>query len=152
MASPARVFDRTTPARRSLERLLRGRAARAARRARIVLLAAGGLSNRAIAKALRVSRPTVILWRARYAQGGAAALLRDAPRSGRPRRIAAGKVDAILRAARETAPVPMARWSVRAMAAAYGLSPASVHRIFRVHGVRPPVGPVFEPTPGEALW
>ncbi len=139
-------------ARSSLEGLLRGHSARAARRARIVLLAAEGLSNRAIARALRVSRPTVILWRGRYAKGGAAALLREAPRPGRPRCIEAGKVDAILRAARETAPVPMARWSVRTIAAAYGLSPASVHRIFQVHAVRPPTGPIFKPAPEEALW
>ena len=123
-----------------------------ARRARIVLLAAEGFSNRAIARRLRVSRPTVILWRGRYVRGGAAALLREAPRPGRPRCIDAGKVDAILKAARETAPVPMARWSVRAMAAAYGVSPASVHRIFRVHGVRLPAGLIFTPAPEEALW
>ena len=39
-----------------------------AQRARIVLLAADGLSNTAIAAQVGVSRPTVIGWRGRYEQ------------------------------------------------------------------------------------
>jgi transposase len=41
-----------------------------AQRARIVLLAADGLSNTAIAAQVGVSRPTVIGWRGRYEQRG----------------------------------------------------------------------------------
>jgi transposase-like protein len=54
-----------------------------AKRARIVLLAGGGMPNSEIADRVGVSRPTVNLWRDRYATGGLAALL-DQPRSGRP--------------------------------------------------------------------
>jgi hypothetical protein len=54
-----------------------------ARRARMILLAAGGVPNAEIARVAGVSRPTVIAWRDRYEAGGAAAL-EDAPRSGRP--------------------------------------------------------------------
>lgn len=54
-----------------------------AQRARIVLLAAEGMSNTAIAALVGVSRPTVITWRARYVESGIAAL-GDLPRSGRP--------------------------------------------------------------------
>ena len=54
-----------------------------AQRARIVLLAAQGVSNTAIASMVGVSRPTVILWRNRYAQAGIAGL-GDLERSGRP--------------------------------------------------------------------
>jgi transposase len=57
-----------------------------ARRARIVLLAGEGVPNTEIAKRVGVSRPTVNLWRARYATGGVAALT-DEPRSGRPREV-----------------------------------------------------------------
>ena len=39
-------------------------------RARIALLAADGLSNTRIAREVGVSRPTVILWRERFRQGG----------------------------------------------------------------------------------
>jgi transposase len=57
-----------------------------AQRARIVLLAADGVSNTEIASRVGVSRPTVIDWRARYQRSGMAGL-DDEPRSGRPREI-----------------------------------------------------------------
>ena len=59
-----------------------------AQRARIVLLAGEGLSNTEIATRVGVSRPTVIHWRDRYAEGGLAALA-DRKRSGRRRRVVA---------------------------------------------------------------
>ena len=52
-----------------------------AQRARIVLLAADGVSNTEIARRVGVSRPTVIGWRARYARRGIAGLA-DEPASG----------------------------------------------------------------------
>src|SRR6266566_1788770 len=57
-----------------------------AQRARIVLLAGHGYANADIAERTGVSRPTVILWRNRYAAGGLGAL-EDEPGSGRPKRI-----------------------------------------------------------------
>lgn len=51
-----------------------GMKSRLARRARIVLLAADGLGNTAIAEKVGVSRPTVLFWRGRYERGGVAAL------------------------------------------------------------------------------
>jgi transposase len=62
--------------------------ARLAGRARIVLLAAEGLSNAEIARRTGTSRPTVLDWRARYDAGGIRAL-DDLPRSGRPPEMAA---------------------------------------------------------------
>src|SRR4051794_31853141 len=69
--------------RGELERWLRASTieAGAARRARIVLLAADGETNARIAG---VSVPTVLLWRQRY-QGRGIGGLADEPRSGRPR-------------------------------------------------------------------
>jgi steroid 5-alpha reductase family enzyme len=57
-----------------------------AQRARIVLLAAEGLPNTAIAEKVGVNRQTVIGWRGRYRDRGLAGLA-DRPRSGRPRHI-----------------------------------------------------------------
>src|SRR5258706_6943449 len=54
-------------------------------RARIVLAAAGGMSNNRIAQELKTSRPTVILWRNRFSQAGTAALIADAYRGCRAR-------------------------------------------------------------------
>ena len=45
-----------------------------AKRARIIQMAAEGLSNSEIARRTATSRPTVILWRERFASGGTAAL------------------------------------------------------------------------------
>ena len=55
-------------------------------RARIVLLAADGLSNTAISTELATGKPTVGEWRERFATQRVDGLL-DEPRSGAPRRI-----------------------------------------------------------------
>ncbi|HEV8703175.1 MAG TPA: helix-turn-helix domain-containing protein [Candidatus Polarisedimenticolia bacterium] len=112
-------------------------------RARIVLASAEGISNRKVGRRLRVSRPTVIQWRARFKAGGAETLLHEAPRRGRPHRIPPGLVDSIVRATRETIPQPAGRWSVRTMAAAYGLSPSTVRRIWKGHGLLPHIEAFF---------
>ena len=64
------------------EGLVRGgnTAQQVALRARIILGAAEGLANNRLARQLGVTRPTILLWRQRYAQAGVAGLLRDAPR------------------------------------------------------------------------
>ena len=62
-----------------------------ARRARIVLLAAEPRSNTEIAALAGVSRPTVLLWRDRFAAGGLAAL-EDLDRPGRPRVVSHNEV------------------------------------------------------------
>src|SRR3954469_2400807 len=54
-----------------------------AQRARIVLLAADGVSNTEIAERVGVARQTVISWRERYATAGIDGLV-DEHRSGRP--------------------------------------------------------------------
>jgi len=79
--------------RAELRRLTRSFSARAglAQRARIVLLAADGMSNTASADRVGVSRPTGIGWRSGYAASGVAGLA-DEPRSGRPRRLDHGAI------------------------------------------------------------
>jgi hypothetical protein len=125
--------------RRELRRMARAGdlSRRIVLRACIVLAASEGISNREIGRRLRVSRPTVIEWRARFLAGGLEGLLREAPRPGRPRRISVGVVDSIVRATLETVPQPAGRWSVRSMAAAYGLSPSTVRRIWIARGLLP---------------
>ena len=102
---------------------------RVVRRARIVLLAADGISGREIARQLGVSTHTVSLWRRRYLSGGPSALLRDAPGRGRKSTVidgAAARVRGLL-ASEPTA----RRWTVRALASAMGISRASVHRALK---------------------
>jgi transposase len=106
-------------------------------RARIVLLASEGVSNSAIARVLAVSRPTVILWRSRFAEGGTAALTETKPGRGRKPTISAAKIKAIVQATTQTTPPGQTHWSCRSMAKAQGLSPASVQRIWDAHGLKP---------------
>ena len=106
-------------------------------RARIVLLAAQGKANRKIAQELGTSRPSVILWRRRFQQGGTTALTEDAPGRGRKRSISAARVKHIVEATLHSKPPVATHWSVRAMAAAQGVSPATVQRIWDAHGLQP---------------
>ena len=53
-------------------------------RARIILLAADGTANHAIAGQLGISRPTVLLWRDRFEAFGVPGLMKERKRSGRP--------------------------------------------------------------------
>jgi transposase len=57
------------------------------RRAKLLLLAAEGVSNTEIAERLDISRPTVIAWRSRYAHEGLTGQLADRSRPGRPQTV-----------------------------------------------------------------
>src|SRR5918995_6620750 len=105
-------------------------------RARIVLRAAEGLSNTAIAAELGVAKHTVGKWRERFAVRRLEGL-RDEPRSGAPRTVTDERVAELLVRTLETAPEDATHWSTRSMAAACGLSPATVQRVWRAFGLRP---------------
>jgi transposase len=120
-----------------LERLVRSSSVRAglAQRARIVLLAADGQSNTAIAELVGVSRPTVIGWRARYAAGGLAGL-DDQQRPGRPRHVDHRQI-----VAATLTPPPrkygVTHWSSRLLARHLKIGDATVARAWREYGVQP---------------
>ncbi len=106
-------------------------------RANIVLMAAEGISNSRIAADLNVSRPTVILWRNRYTEGGVNALAVDKEGRGRKSSIPADTVARILEATLQTKPAAGTHWSCRTMAKAMGVSSATVQRIWEAHGLKP---------------
>src|SRR4051795_13152066 len=66
-----------------------------AQRSRIVLLAAAGLTNTAIAERLGVHRPMVTKWRSRFAEHRLDGLT-DEPRPGRPRTVTDAQVEAVI--------------------------------------------------------
>jgi transposase len=105
-------------------------------RARIVLRAAEGVSNTQIAREVGVSLPTVGLWRRNFCERRLEGL-RDAPRSGRPRRIDDRQVQRALAKTLEPPPDGSTHWSVRRLAEATGISPTTVHRIWREHKLKP---------------
>ena len=127
-----RAGDRT-----ELERLTRSAtgAAAAAQRARIVLLAADGVANQLIAERVGVSRPTVNLWRARYAESGLGGLVGHRP-PGRPR-----SVDRAAIIAATLTPPPkslgVTHWSSRLLAPRLGIDHATVAAVWTEYGVKP---------------
>lgn len=108
-----------------------------AQRARIVLMASDGVSNSRIAADLGVSRPTVILWRNRYAEGGVNALAVDKEGRGRKSSIPAETVTRIIETTLHTTPAAGTHWSCRTMAKATGVSSATVQRIWEARGLKP---------------
>jgi hypothetical protein len=105
-------------------------------RAEIVLLAADGMTNVAIAERLGVSRLTVATWRKRFA-GHRLDGLADEARPGAPRKIGDEKIAEVVTATLETMPAAATHWSTRSMATASGVSTSTVHRIWRAFSLQP---------------
>ena len=110
---------------------------RVALRCRIVLAAAEGQSDVAIAATLAVSRPTVILWRARFAEQGLEGLWKIAPGRGRKPIYGPDKVKAVIDTTLQTKPKGMTHWSCRLMAKQQGLSKSTVSNLWRSHNIKP---------------
>jgi transposase len=112
-------------------------AARLVERAKIVLQAAAGKADIEIAQALGITRQTVGLWRRRFLDRGIAGIEKDAPRSGRPRLIAASKIDEIVSLTTRQKPANATHWSTRTLAEVAAVSASTVGRIWRAHGLKP---------------
>ena len=134
----AAAIDLSAEEERELRAVLRTPSAsqQQAMRARIVLRAAEGATNTQIAAEVGVSLPTVGLWRRSFCERGLDGLV-DAPRSGRPRQIDDDEVQRVLAKTLEPPPDGTTHWSVRRLAAATGISPTTVHRIWRDHKLKP---------------
>ena len=110
---------------------------RIAERCRIVLLAAAGSTNLEIAAATGVTRQKVARWRGRFGKDGRAGIEADLP--GRGRKPAYGPemrkliVDRTLR----EKPKLATHWSQRTMAKALDVSPRTVGRVWKEHGLKP---------------
>lgn len=105
MPNRVRILTVTDADRVKLERQAKDRAApaRVAERARIVLLAADGLTGPQIAERVGCTELTVVKWRRQYAEDGLAGL-EDAPRPGGPRIVMTDDVIAEILAATVTPP------------------------------------------------
>src|SRR3990170_221921 len=125
--------------RAQLGRLLRAptTAQRVALRARIVLLSGEGVGTGEIRARLGTTTPTVTRWRDRYEQDGVRGLLKDAPRCGRLPTITKAKVAEVIEKTQGEKPAGATQWSTRTLAPVVGLSPATVGRIWRAHGLKP---------------
>ena len=115
--------------------------ARMAKRARIVLLAADGVSNRDIASVVDLHYNQVGLWRSRYGEFGLAGL-DDGERSGRPPVYGHDEVLLLVKTVTEPPPDNAARWTMEALAEAMtahgvGISASQVWRICKSLDLKP---------------
>ena len=117
---------------------------RLVQRAKIVLLAAKGLENREIAQRLSVGNDLVSRWRRRYLAARLAGIEKDAPRPGRTPSIPPEFIEKIVRKTTQEKPPDATHWSQRTMAKAVGVSPATVARAWRRHGLRPHLVETFK--------
>ena len=102
-------------------------------RCRIVLAAAAGKPDVAIAEQLSVNRNTMILWRKRFGEEGLDGLWDIAPGRGRKPLYEIDKIAAIVDATLQTKPAGMTHWSCRTMAQNQGVSKSTVGNIWRAH-------------------
>jgi len=128
----------TTEERETLDRWVQRRktAQALAQRARLVLAAADGLSNKAIVTMLHVTRQTVTKWRQRFLRERLDGLL-DEPRPGAPRTICDADVERVVTLTLESTPEDATHWSTRAMARRSGMSQSAVSRIWRAFALQP---------------
>lgn len=126
----------TDPERTGLMRLVRSKltSVRLAQRARIVLRASQGLQNKEIAAQIGVGRVQVSRWRERYAHARLAGIERDLPRGAPPVKV---DVARLVELTTQSTPEAATHWSTRTMAAALGVSAASVSRHWRATGLKP---------------
>jgi transposase len=104
-------------------------------RATIILRAAEGAANNAVAGELGVSIPTVLLWRRRFKERGLAGLA-DAPHPGRPRTYGREVRERIL-AETLTPPDGATHWSRERLAERVGVSASTVGRIWKAERLKP---------------
>src|SRR5213593_2551836 len=110
---------------------------RVAERARIVLFAAFGQQDLEIAARMAITPKKVSRWRKRFLALGVVGLQKDAPRPGRKPTISTRLTKRVVTMTTRQQPTNATHWSTRTMAAAVGISEASVRRIWRAHGLKP---------------
>jgi len=106
-------------------------------RGRIVLAAAEGQSESAIARQVSTNRKTVRLWRARFAAQGLSSLWEVAPGRGRKPTYGPEKIQAIVEATLQSKPRGLTQWSCRRMAKSQGVSKSTISNIWRSHHLQP---------------
>ena len=113
-------------------------------RARIVLAAANGQTNQAIAERLELTPVTVGKWRRRFLNSRLDGLY-DELRPGRPRSIEEEQIALLIRKTLQKKPKDgSTHWSVRSAAAESGISKSTVHRYFELFGLKPHLNRSFK--------
>jgi transposase len=115
-------------------------------RARIVLAAADGASNKDVATTVGAHERTVSKWRERFREHRLEGLF-DEARPGAPRKISDEQVEEAITRTLETKPKGETHWSTRSLAQELGLSKSSVSRIWQTFGLQPHRSETFKLSP-----
>ena len=115
-------------------------------RCRIVLVAAAGETNQAIAARLQCHPNTVGKWRNRFPTHRIDGL-HDEPRPGKPRTVTDDDVERVIVKTLEEQPPDATHWSSYSMAKATGMSQTTVSRIWRAFGLKPHLAEDFKLSP-----
>jgi transposase len=75
---------------------------------------------------------------------GVEGIVKDAPRPGRKPRISRATVREVVRMTTQELPAMATQWSRRSLAAATGLSPSTIGRIWKKHGLKPHLVKTFK--------
>ena len=105
-------------------------------KARLILALADGKSYSIVESELKTSRPTVARWKARFEKARMAGV--DGQHKGsRPRKATPAVQAKLLKKTQQKPADGSTHWSCRKMAAAVGLSPATVYRIWSKTRLKP---------------
>ena len=110
---------------------------RLSQRCLVVLLAANGKTNEQIAKKLKITRQKVGRWRSRFVELGRAGIESDRPGRGRKQIYTAEIRRMIVRKTTQEKPTAATHWSRESMSEAMDVSPSTVGRVWREHGLKP---------------
>ena len=120
-------------------------------RSRIVLRAAEGRTNKAIAEALGIDQNKVGRWRRRFADERLAGIAKARPRGGnhggKNSEAQAELRREVIRRTTQTRPPDAPHWSCRSMAKAVGPTHTFVHRVWRACGLKPHLVRTFKVRP-----
>jgi len=117
---------------------------RIAERARTVLLAAEGRQDKEIAELLGITRQKSARWRARFIRLGIPGIEKDAPRSGTKNRLSPAVIREVVRKTTQELPGNATHWSTPSLSREMKISPSSVGRIWRAHGLKPHLVKTFK--------
>lgn len=144
MARPISIIEVTDCEQQELERRVNAPTVskRDSLRAAIVLRRVEGMKQVQVAEELGVSVACVNKWSQRFERDGLEGLQDKAGRGRRPS-IPTRRVEKVITQATRP-PKPRTRWSVRTMAKEVGISPDSVHRIWRANDIKPHLVETFK--------
>jgi transposase len=115
-----------------------------ARRARIVLLTADGLSVNAIMREANASKTSVWNWPKRYLEAGIEGLRKDKSKKPGKAPLPDAVKAKVVEMAATSRPENATHWSLRLLARANGISARSVERILAEHGLKPHLTRTFK--------